>query len=158
MDSVAADSFAGLVALALERMAFVVTEPAAEPAAHDVLGACVAHAIVDLRGSENYTLAVGATPEMVREIASGMMGVEPEEIEPGDHGRATVDELANVLAGELVMLLTGGDDQVRSTLPHAAAVADVAALLGGDGAGGLRAVFSSNGGHLVVVVAPAPAR
>jgi hypothetical protein len=61
MDSVTADSFAGLVAIALERMAFVVADPAADPAPAAVLDDCLAHALVELRGTENYTLAVGAT-------------------------------------------------------------------------------------------------
>ena len=154
MNSVTADSFAGLAVLALERMAFVVTEPGTEPAA-DVMASCLAHAIVEMRGAENRTLALGLSAEMVRDVASGMMGVEPDEIHPVDHARATADELANVLAGELVMLLTGGDAQVSLGLPREASAAEVAALLEAEGA--TRIVLASENGRALLVVRPDPA-
>ena len=154
MNPVTADSFAGLAAVALERMAFVVSEPSPETTPGEVLVSCAAHAVVAVRGEQGYTLAVGATPGIVREIASGMMGIEPDELDPDDHARATVDELANVLAGELVMLLTGGDGTLALSLPREAAAAEVDALLDGATAHGVCAVLVSDGGKLLLVVRP----
>jgi CheY-specific phosphatase CheX len=151
MNPVTADSFAGLAVLALERMAFVVTEPTGDEP-QEVLSDCLAHAIVEMRGGENRTLALGLSAEMVRDVASGMMGVEPAEIHPVDHARAAADELANVLAGELVMLLTGGDVQVTLGLPREASAAEVAALL--DDGEATRIVLASDTGRALLVVRP----
>ena len=73
MHAVTADSFAGLVALALERMAFVSTEPIEKTPA-EVLVNAAAHATIELRGSHGFTVTVSATAGMVREVAAGYAG------------------------------------------------------------------------------------
>jgi hypothetical protein len=87
MNAFAIDSFAGIVSHALERMAFVVAEPSDEPAAA-VLPLCVACAAIRLAGFGGHDLTVAATPGFVREFASGMLGVDADEIDAAEHADA----------------------------------------------------------------------
>jgi CheY-specific phosphatase CheX len=151
MSSVTADSFAGLIALALERMAFVVVEPGdADP--QEALTSCVAHACVRISGEFERVVCVSATPGLVGEVAAGMMGVETEEIDVAEHGGATVAELANVLGGELVMLLTGGDSTLTLGLPREVDAAEAAACLASSGDTGFAVVLTADTGRLLVAV------
>jgi len=151
MNAVTADSFAGLVALALERMAFVITEPVDQTAA-EVLVKAAAHAAIEIRGSERYVLCLSATPGLVREVASGMMGMDADEIDVDDHGRATVGELANILGGELIMLLTNGDGQMALGLPRDVTDEEAGQLLDRAADQGFSCVLGSDSGTLLVAV------
>lgn len=151
MNAVTADSFAGLVGMALERMAFVVTEPMADSAA-EVLVKAVAHAVIELDGSGHHVVAVSATAGMIREVAAGMMGMDSEEIDVDDHGRATVGELANILGGELVMLLTNGDEAMTLGLPRDATDEEAGDLLDRANARGFCCVLGNEAGSLLVSV------
>lgn len=150
-NAVTADSFAGLVALALERMAFVITEGIDQTAA-EVLVKAAAHAAIEIKGSGRYVLCVSATPGLVREVASGMMGTEADEIDVDDHGRATVGELANILGGELIMLLTSGDGQMALGLPRDVTDEEAGQLLDRAAEGGITCVLGSDAGSLLVAV------
>lgn len=151
MNAVTADSFAGLVALALERMAFVITE-AVDQTAAEVLVKAAAHAAIEIKGSERYVLCVSATPGLVREVASGMMGMDADEIDVDDHGRATVGELANILGGELIMLLTNGDGQMALGLPRDVTDEEAGQLLDRAADRGFSCVLGSDAGTLLVAV------
>ena len=153
MNSITQDSFAGISAVALERMAFVLTEPVtASPA--EVLVQSAAHACIDVHGTQNYQVMVSATPGLVREVASGMMGIEPEDIDVDDHGPATVAELANILAGELIMLLTAGDVQMSLGLPQPVGDEEAGGMIDAIGAGGCCCVVGNDDGRMLVAVRP----
>lgn len=151
MNAFAIDSFAGIVSHALERMAFVIAEPSAEPAGA-VLPQCAAQATIVLRGLGQHTLTVAATPGMVQEFASGMLGVDAGEVDVAEHAQAAVGELANVLAGELVMLATAGDAPASLGIPNPTSAAEAAALLAAAEASGFQFVLASDLGKLVVLV------
>ena len=151
MNAFAIDSFAGIVSHALERMAFVVAEPVDEPGA-SVLPQCVAGAVIDLAGFGGHALTVAATPGFVREFASGLLGVEAEEIDVAEHAAAAVGELANVLGGELVMLATAGDAPASLGIPRPATTAEAAEMLAAAAATGFQVVLASDTGKLLVVV------
>ena len=151
MSTITADSFTGLVSLALERMAFVVVEPASATAA-EVLARSVAHASIEVRGAEHYVVGVSATPGMVREVAAGMMGLDAEDVDPDEHARATVAELANIFAGELVMLLTAGDSELSLGLPEDLDDETAGLLLDAANLHGFTSVLGCEGGSLSVSV------
>jgi CheY-specific phosphatase CheX len=151
MNAVTADSFAGLVALALERMAFLITEPV-DQAAAEVLVKAAAHAAIEIKGSERHVLCVSATPGLVREVASGMMGVDADEIDVDDHGRATVGELANILGGELVMLMTSGEGEMALGLPREVTDEEAGQLLDRASENGFSCVVGSDACMLLVAV------
>jgi hypothetical protein len=151
MNAFAIDSFTGIVSHALERMAFVIAEPSEAPPAA-ALAECVAHANIVLRGLGQHTLTVAATPGMVREFASGMLGVDVDEVDVAEHADAAVGELANVLAGELVMMATAGDSPASLGLPRQIAAAEAAQQLAVAEATGFCVVLQSDLGKLIVLV------
>lgn len=149
MDVITADNFAGIVARALERMAFFVAEPR-DDAPAQLVGSCGAHAAIDLRGTPGYELCVSATAELVREVASGMLGIEAEEVDAAHHGPATVAELANVFGGELMMLLTGGESEMSLGLPRDVTADVAAAIVGHAATDGFCVVVGSGAGRLLL--------
>lgn len=151
MSSVTADSFAGLVALALERMAFVVVEPG-DTDREEVLDGCIAHACVRISGEVERVVCVSASSGLVSEVAAGMMGIDVTEIDAAEHGVATVAELANVLGGELVMLLTGGDSTLTLGLPREVDAAEARECLARSSDKGFAVVLGADTGRLLVVV------
>lgn len=117
MSSLTANDFLSTAARALERMAFVIAEPGGQTAG-EVLARASHHAQIDIcSDSCNAWLMVSATTGFVAEVAAGMMGMDPAEIDVDEHGDATVAELANVLGGELVMALGGAESPMRLGLP-----------------------------------------
>ncbi len=151
MSSVTTDRFSGLAAMALERMAFVITQPCIDTPG-EVLVHCVAHARLELQGEGAHSLCVSASPGMVKEIASGMMGMEPEDIDVDDHARATVTEIANILGGELMMLLTDGESQMSLGLPNEITDEAAGKFLDRSTASGFQCSLESNCGRLLVSV------
>jgi hypothetical protein len=129
-----------------------ITEPVDQTAA-EVLVKAVAHAVIEINGQPALRVCVSATAGMVREVASGMMGMDSDEIDVDDHGRATVGELANILGGELVMLLTNGDEAMALGLPRDATDEEAGELLDRANArSGFCCVLGSESGSLLVAV------
>jgi CheY-specific phosphatase CheX len=151
MNTVTADSFAGLASMALERMAFVTAQPIDETAG-EVLVHSVAQAFIEATGSDKYTLCLAATAGLVKEVASGMLGMDPDDIDVDDHGRATVSELANILGGELIMLVTGGDAQMSLGLPQDLGEERMGKCIDLAAANGFSCVIASESGKLLIVV------
>jgi CheY-specific phosphatase CheX len=151
MNAFAIDSFAGLVSHALERMAFVITEPTTDAPA-EALAESVAQATIVLRGLGQHSLTVAATAGLVREFASGMLGVDVDEVDVAEHAQSAVGELANVLAGELVMLATAGDAPASLGIPSPTSAAEAAKLLAVAESTGFCVVLRSDVGKLLVMV------
>lgn len=152
MTTTNAVDFLVTAAAALERMAFVITEPGSETAGEVLAQACC-HAVTEIVGDSHRTwLAVSATHGFVAEVAASMMGVDPDEIDVREHGGATVGELANVFGGELVMAMGGDETPLRLGLPQVlddvAARARVDELAGGGC--GWTCVLKSEAGLLLV--------
>lgn len=117
MTTLTAENFQATAANALERMAFVFTEPATETVG-EALAQCTTHASIEITGdSQRAWIVVSASHDFLAEVAASMMGVEQDEIDIDEHAEATVHELANVLGGELVMALGGADTPLRLSLP-----------------------------------------
>jgi len=117
MNAVGAEAFAEVAVRALERMAFVFTEPS-DQGPGEVLAHPVVSAQVPIeREALLLRLCVTATHDFLGEVASAMLGLEQSEIDVDEHGTATVSELANVLGGELLMAMGGGEEPLRLGLP-----------------------------------------
>ncbi len=149
MTTLAANRFAEFVASALERMAFVITEPSDAPP-DDIVPGCCSHSTIEVRGKVRHELCVSATAGLVREVASGMLGIEADDVDLAGFARSTVTELANVLGGELVMMLA--DDEAKLGLPDEIGAVEAAHLCAQAEDSGFRLVVGSETGKLVVAV------
>lgn len=111
------DGILDAVQHALERMAFLLATPS-ETTAADALPQCEHRAIIKVSSEHGVGwLLVAVSPGFVRELASGMLGIDPAALEPSEHGAAVACELANVLAGELLTRAGGVHATVRLGLP-----------------------------------------
>ena len=156
MSTITATDFQATASNALERMAFVITEPGVETAG-EVLANAGYNALIEITGEEpgdapRAFLVVSATRGFVGEVAAGMMGMDPGEIDVDEHGEATVAELANILGGELVMAMGGAERPLRLGLPQSVTdeVAGTRIDAIADGKRGWTCVLKSESGLLLV--------
>lgn len=134
----------------LERMAFVLAEPAEESLA-ELEPEWRCHAKINYGDSQNGGVAfLSATDGFLSELSSSMLGVEPEDIDLDEHGSNSLLELANVCAGELVILLGGKQDYYQLGLPEP--VDAETPFEGEAGASNIEAVVASEDGILRVAV------
>jgi CheY-specific phosphatase CheX len=152
MLTVSYENLQGLVTNALERMAFVFTEDS-ELTAGEVLARAAAHSSIELRGPRSYTVTVSATAGLIQEVASGMMGCEPDEIDVDDHGRAAVSELANVFGGELVMQMSTEEESLLIGLPQELVDEEAGRMTDRAQKDGVTCIVSSDMGDLIVTIA-----
>ncbi|MFT4511807.1 MAG: CheY-specific phosphatase CheX [Planctomycetota bacterium] len=151
MLTVSSDKLQGVVTNSLERMAFVFCE-STELTGGEMLALANAHASIELRGDSNYVVTVSASSGFIQEVASGMMGCEPDEIDVDDHGRATVAELANIFGGELAMHLATEKEGMLIGLPRELDDEGIGRYLDAVGRGGLCSVHATELGQLMVCV------
>ena len=152
MLTVSHENLQGVVTNALERMAFVFTDYS-ELTAGEVLARSSSHSSIELRGPRSYTVTVSATDGLIQEVASGMMGCEPEDIDVDAHGRAAVSELANVFGGELVMQMATEEESLLIGLPQELADEEAGRLTDRATKDGLACIVSSDMGDLLVTIA-----
>ncbi|MCA8974236.1 MAG: hypothetical protein KDC98_05910 [Planctomycetes bacterium] len=119
MKTVLSEDFQEIAVQALERMAFVFVEPGTETPGEVLARPIVSSRILIQGDAGAFTLCVSATHDFLAEVAGAMMGVDAEEIDADEHGQSTLNELANVLGGELVMAMGGDTDPYRLGLPDA---------------------------------------
>ena len=99
---------------ALETMCFVIADPIDPTLAADV----ERHASITLGEGENaISLHISASDGLLLEVATGLMGVGPEEIEGDETLIETLKELANVFGGEVIDLLGGEELPFRPGIP-----------------------------------------
>jgi hypothetical protein len=152
MTIVSKDSFLVTLQHALERMAFVLADESDEVPG-EVLARTGHQAVIELQGEERTSwLLVAASDGFVRELASGMMGLEPSEVDPAEHGEATVGELANVFGGEMLLAQGGQFRPMRLGLPKNIGRGEAAKLLdrAATSRDGWTTTLRSDGGALLV--------
>lgn len=134
----------------LERMAFVLAEPAEESLA-ELEPEWVCHAEIRFgEAADGGRAYLSATEGFLREFASSMLGLEPGEIDFEKEGCNALLEMANVCAGELVILLGGAEEYFQLSLPE---FVDAAVPFEGQaGSPEVEAVVKSEDGILRVAV------
>lgn len=130
---------------ALERSAFVFAE-AVDPDDRGSLPGCDAFAIVRVTGALLGELHLGASNGFLRELAASLLGVEPEEVDPGTQGSDALLEMANMIAGSVVVQRDGENRACSLGLPALSTRRAFDAAF----AGALRAIVSTNGEPLSI--------
>lgn len=98
---------------ALERTAFVLVDPCAP----DATIAPTHFAQVRFSGPANGALIVGASDGFLRELASSLLGINPEDIEVESEGLDAIRELANILGGSVLHDIGGQQSEFSLGLP-----------------------------------------
>ena len=107
-----------LLAGALERIAFVITESCDESDLPLPFSPTQRARIV-IGGVGRATVLLEADDGFLCEFAAGLLGCDPDEVDPTAAGRDALSELANILGGSVVVALGGTDREYRLGLPEA---------------------------------------
>lgn len=108
-----------LIANALERMAFVLTEHGDEVE----VDAFDQHARVTYSSEhEEAEVYLSASEGFLREFAASLLGLEPEDPRLAPNLTAGLTELANILAGEIVVSLGGEEQRFVLGIPESCSV------------------------------------
>lgn len=112
-----------LASVALERIAFLMAEPAENGAGPDrdapPLPAATRFARIDYGGPERGTVVLAASDGCARSVAAGLLGSDPLEVDPATDGQDALRELANMVAGSLICELGGQRCPFSIGLPSA---------------------------------------
>jgi cobalamin biosynthesis protein CbiG len=116
---------------ALERMAFLIADPA-DQVPIEVLPECRYAARIGIRGGRQPGwLVVAVSAPFAADVAAGLLGCEAAAVDLACHGDAAAAELANVFGGQLVMALGGDRQPWRLGLPEVLVGSDAALLVAG---------------------------
>jgi CheY-specific phosphatase CheX len=129
---------------ALERSAFVFAEPAASDAR---MPRPTTFARIRVSGSVRGELHLGASEGFLRELAASLLGVEPEEVDPAAHGSDALKEMANMIAGSVVIRYDGENRAYTLGLPEVSSGEAFHAA----GARGMAAAVATNGEPLCII-------
>lgn len=118
MNTITAEQVAALAAVAMERIAFVLSDPSEfEPA---MLRQCTVAATIGYTGLGNGHLTLRASEGMVRVLAAGLLGTEPGDVDPATQGVDALKELCNIVAGSVIAELGGTETAFQLGLPEGA--------------------------------------
>lgn len=142
MRQLTVDRLSELTTCALERTAFVLAEQADDESA-SAMGPVTHVAKIKYSGPSTGEVYIGASEGFLRELASSLLGIEPDEIDPQTQGRDALQELANIIGGSIILELGGEDCRFSLGLPELTSVDSVPA-------GGCACVLDSEGERLDV--------
>ena len=118
MNTITPDALLSLVTAALERTCFLITDPSTAERCASRGEPLSFNARIRHSGPTNGWVSVHASEGFVRELASSLLGVEPDQVEPGVEGRDAIRELANILGGSVVTAVGGEVSEYRLGLPE----------------------------------------
>jgi len=125
MKELNSDRLAELVTAALERTAFVISEPiSADDAAE--LPELTHFTKIRYHGPTIGHIHLAASEGFVRELASSLLGVEPESVSPDIEGKDALTELANIMGGSVVLDMGGENCEFSLGLPEYITLSDSA--------------------------------
>jgi hypothetical protein len=107
---------------ALERTAMVLAELADDVDDHEP---ATAFARIAYSGPSKGALTLAATEGFMRELASSLLGVEPDEVEVDVQGIDALKEMANILGGSVIVAMSGESCDFSLGLPGIVTESDV---------------------------------
>ena len=132
---------------ALERMFFTSVDPVGTEAGEADLGT---HATIEILGPvDRSEVVLSASDDFLRDLASSLLGVDHADVDLAEEGLQGLQELANVLCGEVIELLGGEERRISCSLPYQVEEPR-------DG-GQLVLGFETDEGHALRLTIPSPA-
>ncbi len=101
----------------LERTAMVLADPIG-PNEANALTPPTRFSCLSYCGDASGTLYLSASDGFLAEIASSLLGVEPEEICLDVDGKDALNEMANIITGSLILQLGGDTESISLGLPR----------------------------------------
>ena len=117
MNQMTSQRIGQLVIEALERTAFVLAETVDAGEAAQ-LPEPTQFSRIAYTGPTQGEVLLAASDGFVRELASSILGVEPEDVDAEVQGKDAIKELANIVGGSTILELGGTDCQYSLRLPE----------------------------------------
>ena len=117
MSTMNTETLAELAIDALSQTAFMFADYVDSDEAEELPGS-VCFACIKYSGPTTGTLSLAASEGFVRELASGLLGEDPEEIDFDVDGSDAFRELANIIGGSLILSLGGDRMELLLGLPE----------------------------------------
>lgn len=125
MNELNSERLATLVTEALERTAFVISEPISQEDATEY-PKLTHFTKIRYHGPTIGHVHLAASEGFVRELASSLLGVEPENISPDKEGKDALTELANIMGGSVILDMGGENCEFSLGLPESINSSDAA--------------------------------
>ena len=122
-DPLSPDQIAGLATEALERIAFIMADPADDDA--DVQGEF--SATIKYAGEACGTVVLRCDEGFARLLAAGLLGSEPEDVELEPEGWDALREFANIMGGSVIRELGAETRPITLGLPERGVGTDISA-------------------------------
>ena len=124
MSSIPSNRMAELVVEALERTAFLLAD-AMPPEACDEFDRPEWFSSIGYSGTANGQVHLAASEGFIRELASSLLGIEPDEVHMESQGRDAINELANIVGGSITLELGSDTHPFALGLPEASSIDDM---------------------------------
>ena len=124
MTDITSDKLAELVVEALERTAFLISDPIDGDEA-DSYEETTWFSTITYHGGATGEIYLAATEGFVLELASSLLGVDSDEVDLRTQGRDAINELANIVGGSVTLELGNETRQFSLGLPAAAQAEDI---------------------------------
>ncbi len=116
MNNLTTDRLAELTAKALERTAFMMSDPVTlDP---DVFVAANRSAVIRYGGPQSGVVTLHTTDGFLRGLAANLLGLEPEAIDLASYGEDAIKELTNIVGGSVILELGGRECTFTLGLPE----------------------------------------
>jgi len=127
MTAIFSDELAMLAIQALERTAFVLVDAVENEEEHhwteeEATGCLFSR--IQYTGPASGQIILAGSHGFVIELASSLLGVEPEEVDIETEGKDALKELANILGGSVLVELDGQHIDYRLQVPEECKIAD----------------------------------
>jgi CheY-specific phosphatase CheX len=126
VSNITPDRLVQMVTEALERTCFMVSDPSDADAVAANGYQCARCARIAYTGPAAGHVFVVASDGFLEELASSLLGCEPEEIDLEVEGRDAIKELANIMGGSVILELGGDNCEYRLGLPEEVGAAPAA--------------------------------
>ncbi len=127
MSKIDQNQLAQLAIDALERTAFVLADPTDSQQAEE-LGQIEFFSILNYGNNASGAICLGASEGFVREMASSLLGVDDSEIDPTKEGQDAINELANIMAGSVILALGGDGQYFQMNVPRTTTASELPPL------------------------------
>lgn len=116
MTSLTSERISELVVEALERTAFVLVDDVDVERAGELPSPthCVK---ISFSGAATGDVFLAASEGFVVELASSILGVEPDEVDSAQEGADAISELTNIVGGSIILELGGDQNYIHYGLP-----------------------------------------
>jgi len=118
MTTLEGQALARTIILALERMAFVLTEEVGEDLAME-LGPYRHYATIGFTGQgQDVELFLAASDGFLLEFTANLLGLDENEVEVDEYGPQAITELATVVGGEVIVMMGGTEIDYSLGIPR----------------------------------------